>query len=164
MPSAPKPLHPDILAFLRLGLSIHVGACDAAGLPQLTRALALRVPDGRRIALLLPRLPAAPLLDAVRHSAQVAMVVCQPTTHRTLQIKGGEARVVPAAAADWPQLAANHQAFTREIEPFGFDAAFANAWFGAPADSLLSVEFTPSGAWNQTPGPGAGSPVELAAP
>ncbi len=93
----------------------------------------------------------------------MALVACQPTTHRTLQIKGGEAEVVPANIADWPQLAANQQAFGREIEPFGFDAIFTNAWFGAPAGSLLGVEFTPTGAWNQTPGPGAGYPVELTA-
>jgi hypothetical protein len=36
------------------------------------------------------------------------------------------------------------------------------AWYTVPDDQLMAVTFTPIGALNQSPGPGAGGAVELA--
>ena len=156
-----SPLHPQIVEFLALGLSMHVGACNAAGQPQLTRALAVRtLPDGA-VELLVPSVAGAALIAAVSDAGQVATVFCQPTTHRTLQLKGGQAVARPARANDWPQLGRNREAFAEEIEGYGFDAAFCEAWFGVDGDSLHSIVFQPSGAWNQTPGPAAGAPIPV---
>lgn len=159
----PSELHPDIVAFLRLGLSIHVGAADGDGRPQLTRALAVRVVDDGQVELLVPSVPGAGLLSAVADAGQVAAVFCQPTTHRTLQLKGGHAAARPTRAADWPQLPMNRQAFADEIELYGFDEGFCTAWFGVAEDSLHAIVFRPSGAWNQTPGPAAGAPIAVTA-
>lgn len=163
MSTAPR-LHPDIEAFLALGLSMHVGACNAAGQPQLTRALAVRARDDGAVELLVPSVASAALIDAVNAAGQVATVFCQPTTHRTLQIKGGHAIARPTSAADWPQLPHNRRAFAHEIQAYGFDETFCAAWFGAAGDSLHSIVFQPTGAWNQTPGPAAGAPVPVHAP
>jgi hypothetical protein len=154
-------LHAQLREFLRLGLSIHVGACDAAGLPTLSRALAVQLREGARLALLLPALPSQPLLAAVAQTAQVACVFCQPSSHTAIQIKGRDARLEAVIAADWPELAANHQDFAAEIRPFGFGPEFADAWFDGHGEDLQVVSFLPTGAWNQTPGPGAGAPMEL---
>lgn len=155
-------LHPELAGFLQLGLSAHLGACDADGWPQHTRAIACRVLPDHRIALLIPAASGQPLLDAVRRgNGLVAAVFCQPTTHRAVQIKGRDASVVQADMAEWPDRCEQQQAFAREIEPFGFGEAFSQAWFDADEASLLAVTFTPTGAWNQTPGPGAGSAMEL---
>ncbi len=160
MSSQPS-LHPEIAAFLGLGLSMHVGACDARGRPQLTRALAVRVVDRGTVELLVPSAAGAALIAAVGETGVVAAVFCQPTTHRTLQLKGGQALARPVAASDWPGLPHVRQAFADEIEPFGFDAAFCEAWFGTLDDSLHGILFQPSGAWNQTPGPAAGAPIAV---
>ncbi|WP_349741306.1 hypothetical protein [Roseateles cavernae] len=154
-------LHAQLRDFLRQGLSIHVGACDAAGLPTLSRALAVQQRQDARLALLLPALPGQPLIAAVAQTAQVACVFCQPSTHVAIQIKGRDARVEPARTADWPELAANHKDFTSEIGLFGFGPEFADAWFDGHGEDLQVVSFLPTGAWNQTPGPGAGAPMEL---
>lgn len=155
-------LHPDILAFLRLGLSIHVGACDAAGLPHLTRALAVRTLEGGGIVeVLVPSVPSGALLEAAQQAGQLAVVLCQPSTHRTLQLKGDRAVVRSARAQDWPQLPVNRRAFGNEIQAYGFDEVFCAAWFGGLEDSLHAIAFRPTGAWNQTPGPAAGAPIAV---
>lgn len=154
-------LHAQLRDFLRQGLSIHIGACDAAGLPTLSRALAVQLRQDARLALLLPALPGQPLIAAVAQTAQVACVFCQPSTHVAIQIKGRDARVESARTADWPELAANHKDFTSEIGLFGFGPEFADAWFDGHGEDLQVISFLPTGAWNQTPGPGAGAPMEL---
>jgi hypothetical protein len=154
-------LHDQLRQFLGLGLSIHVGACDGAGIPTLTRALAVQQRNEARLALLLPALPSQPLLDAVAQTGQVACVFCQPRSHIAIQIKGREARVEPARLSDWPELTHNHREFCAEIALFGFGPEFADAWFDVPDAVLQVVSFLPTGAWNQTPGPGAGAPMEL---
>jgi len=154
-------LHPDIAAFLDLGLSIHVGACDAAGQPQLARGLAVRVLGDTTVEVLVPSLGAAALIAAVGDAGQVAVVCCQPTTHRTLQLKGGQAAARPARPADWPQLSRNRRDFGSEIEAYGFGDDYTSAWFDAADGGFHGIVFQPSGAWNQTPGPAAGAPIPV---
>lgn len=159
-------LHPDLLAFLQRGLSLYMGSTDARGWPQVARALAVRPLPGPQLALAVPTEPAAGLLAAIEETAQVALVLCQPSTHYTVQVKGRDASVELLRGAEWPELGRNRQAFALEIRPFGFDEEFNDAWFsvsGTGPESLRVVRFTPYGAWNQTPGPGAGAPMEWTA-
>lgn len=114
-----------------------------------------------RLALLLPALPGQPVLQALGETGLVACVFCQPSSHVAIQIKGREARAEAALPADWPELGCNHAAFAAEIAPFGFGPEFAAAWFEGPAQAWQAVSFLPTGAWNQTPGPGAGAAIEL---
>lgn len=156
-------LHPDLLAFLQRGLSLYAGSVDADRRPQVARALAVRPLPGPQLAIAVPVEPAASLLAGIEATGHVALVLCQPTTHFTVQVKGRDACIEPLAPAEWPELDRNHQAFAAEIRPFGFDAEFAAAWFsvvGNGPDTLRVVRFTPTGAWNQTPGPGAGAAME----
>jgi len=159
----PSQLHPDLLQFLTLGLSLYAGGNDAQGWPQVARALAIRPLPGPQLALALPAEQARGLLAAIAGTGQIALVLCQPTTHHTVQIKGRDACIEPLDVDAWPELRRNRDAFGAEIKPYGFDADFADAWFsvaGNDMEALRVVRFTPSGAWNQTPGPGAGAPME----
>lgn len=155
--------HPDLLAFLQRGLSLYMGSTDKRGWPQVARALAVRPLPGPQLVLAVPAEPAEGLLEAIESTAQVALVLCQPSTHFTVQIKGRDARVEPLQGDDWPELGRNRRNFGVEIRAFGFDEEFNDAWFsvtGTGPNSLRVVRFTPYGAWNQTPGPGAGAPME----
>jgi hypothetical protein len=159
----PGQLHPDFLEFLQKGLSLYAGGTDAHGWPQVARALAIRPLPGPQLAFAIPAEPASGLLAAVAATGQIALVLCQPTTHFTLQVKGRDAGIEPLVVEQWPELRRNRDFFGAEIRPFGFDADFADAWFsvtGNGPDALRVVRFTPSGAWNQTPGPGAGAPFQ----
>jgi hypothetical protein len=159
----PAQFHPDLLAFLQQGLSLYAGSTDASGWPQVARAFAVRALPGPQLALAVPVESAAGLLAGIEATKQVALVLCKPTTHFTVQIKGRDACVEPLVAAQWPELPRNREAFGAEILPFGFGESFAEAWFSIAAnavDAFRTVRFTPCGAWNQTPGPGAGAPME----
>lgn len=159
----PAQLHPDLLDFLQRGLSLYAGSIDGRGWPQVARALAIRPLPGAQLALAVPVEPAAALLAAISATGRIALVLCQPTTHFTVQLKGRDACAEPLQAAHWPELHRNRAAFGAEIRPFGFDTDFADAWFsvaGNGPEVLRVVRFTPTGAWNQTPGPGAGAAME----
>lgn len=155
--------HPRLLDLLQQGLSLYAAGTDAAGWPHVARALAIRSLPDAQLAIAVPVEPAASLLAAIEATGQIALVLCQPTTHHTVQLKGRDARLEPLVPAQWPELQRNREAFAAEIRPFGYDAHFNDAWFSVASndlDSLRVVRFTPSGAWDQTPGPGAGAPME----
>lgn len=159
----PARFHPDLLAFLQQGLSLYAASTDARGWPHVARAFAIRALPGAQLAFAMPAEPSAGLLAGIEDTRQVALVLCQPSTHYTVQLKGRDACVEPAQAEHWPELLRNREAFGREILPFGFGDTFTDAWFSVAthdATAFRTVRFTPCGAWNQTPGPGAGAPME----
>ena len=158
MPHLPPEWHAHIAG----GVSHRVGSCHRDGQPALCRALAAEVlPDGR-LRVLLDRMSGREVVQAVSETRQVAVVLGMPSTHRTLHVKGRDAVVVPAGPELRPLLLERADAFVRQLEFFGFDRdTVLDHWFRLPDDDLLSLTFTLSGAWDQTPGPGAGQAVEL---
>lgn len=158
---APARLHGELLDFLGCGLSIHVGACNRSGEPQVVRALALRIEPDHRLSLLLSTPSADGLLAAVSEVPVVAITACQPSTHRAIQVKGRGAELCAADPAQWPERLPFKHRFLAEIEPYGYDETFADAWLDVPPEQWRVVTFTPTGAWNQTPGPGAGQAIPL---
>lgn len=160
-PPAPARLHGELLDFLGCGLSIHVGACNRSGEPQVVRALALRIEPDHRVSLLLSTPSADGLLAAVGEVPVVALTACQPSTHRAIQVKGRGAELSAADPAQWADRLAFKDRFLAEIEPYGYDEVFVDAWLDVPPEQWRVVTFTPTGAWNQTPGPGAGQAMPL---
>lgn len=157
-----RPLHPDLLDYLRIGLSVHLGGRTLRGLPLLNRALSIRLEPDHRLSVLLSSPAADALLAAVREVPLVAVVLSQPTTHRTVLIKGRDAMVAPGRPEDWAHRIEHKLRLVDEIRPFGFDEAFASAWLDVDSpDQLHTVTFTPYGAWDQSPGPGAGRQMEV---
>lgn len=152
----------DLVDYLRLGLAHQVGACGADGQPHVVRALALVQEDEGRLSVLLSALASPELLHAVRSTRQVAVVLCQPTTLRTVQVKGADAEVHLAETPAYRRLVAlRGEAFWTDVESLGFSRLTLSGWYDVPEGALVRIVFTPYGAWNQTPGPGAGMPVEL---
>lgn len=160
-PPTPNRLHGELLDFLGRGLSIHVGACNRAGEPQVVRALALRIEPDHRVSLLLSTPSADGLLAAIGEVPVVAITACQPSTHRAIQVKGRGAELSAADPALWPERLPFKHRFLAEIEPYGYDETFADSWLDVPPEQWRVVTFTPTGAWNQTPGPGAGQAIPL---
>ena len=54
-----------------------------------------------------------------------------------------------------------HDAFREQLSRFGFLPEYTTAVYNASDEDLMAIRFTPVGARNQTPGPGAGNPLEL---
>lgn len=155
-------LPPEWAAHLESGASHRVGSSHADGRPDIIRAVAsLALPDGR-IDVVLNRGTAHELLVAVGATRRIAYVASQPDTNRTLHVKGVDALAVEATPAHLQALIRSRERFVKRVEPFGFrPETIISFWFDLSIDQLTVVRFTPLAAWDQSPGPGAGQPIEL---
>lgn len=150
------------IAHLQQGCTLRVGSSTPEGQPELHFAHgAWALPDGR-IELLVRSVPGADLLAAVRATGRVAVSAGLPSTYRVLHIKGVDAEVLPAYAEQGPKFSQGFEAWIQQIERFGADRRQIMAVMGDLTLADLScVRFTPLAAWDQTPGPGAGQPIDL---
>jgi hypothetical protein len=155
-------LSPAWAAHLESGVSHRLGGSHADGQPEICRGLAAQaLPDGR-VEVLLDGNIGDRLLDAIRESGRIAYVAAQPGSHITLHVKGSDAEVFAPSSAHLPLFERCREAFIARIEPYGFTReAIMAVWYDLEVSRLAGVRFTPCGAWDQTPGPGAGQPVDL---
>jgi len=155
-------LPPEWIAHIASGVSHRLGSCSRDGRPGICRGLGADVLADGRMLILTAGNAAAQVLDSIRDTAQVAAVLGLPTTHRTLHVKGRDARVAAAEPQHEALLIARREAFLVNVAPFGFTReSLMSTWYSVRDGELMSVTFTISGAWNQSPGPGAGQPIEL---
>lgn len=161
--SSPAPgfrLDPDTARFLMSGVSINAGAGGADGTPSLCRAFGCRVdPGGEGVAVFFSSRQAADLLRDVAHSRALAVVFSEPPTHRTVQIKGRDARVVPLAEGDLARVRAYRDAFAQCLAFLGFTETMVRTLLDCPDADLVALAFTTAAAFNGTPGAQAGAPL-----
>lgn len=100
MPAATR-IDDELAGFLQGAVSIIAATRNAEHRPALVRAQGCRVdPGGERLAVLVVACQAAELLEDIRDNRRVAVVFTRPSTHRSVQIKGEDAQVVPIAGDD----------------------------------------------------------------
>lgn len=156
-------LSQEHVAFLGMGVSVNVATRDANFIPLVNRACGCRASvDRRQVTVFLSTLYAGALLEAVAQSGSIAVVISQPSTHRTLQLKGGDARVVAVEADDQPHFQTFREAFAADLASVGYPVEFAQAVVPEAGVGLVAVRFTPSAAFDQTPGRNAGQPLSRA--
>lgn len=157
MPSEPpSPLGPEPAALIERRVSIIVGTRDAALRPHVMRATGCRLSaDRRRLLVLMPALSGADVLADLRANGRVAVVFSEPTTHRTLQVKGKDAVVDDPAADEQALVGPYRTRFADEIAQLGFGPTVAATLLGRD-EPLAAIRFTIAEAFEQTPGPAAG--------
>ena len=144
-------------ALLRTGFMVTVASRDAAHVPSVTRALGCRVaPDRRRVTVFLLASQSATLRRDLRETGAIAAVFSQPSTHRTIQLKGSDATLGAIEPGDMELIDANAAAALADLVLSGFPESFARTLFAYDAPDLVAIGFTPSTAFVQTPGPQAG--------
>lgn len=148
-------------AFILLpGISITVASRGPDHRPLLGRAVGCRLAQDRsRVTVLVPKDQNAELVEALRASRAVAVVFSQPSTHRTIQLKGTDARVEPAGDADRDRAARWSEGFVAELGALGYDRELVGTFVWCDPAELVAVSFGPCAAFQQTPGPGAGAPL-----
>lgn len=154
---------PDIwIDHLQQGVTLRVGSSTPEGQPELHTAHgAWSLPDGR-IELVMRSIQGAEVLAAIRATGRIAVSAGLPSNYHVLHVKGVDAEVLPVHAEQVPKLAHCFEAWLRQIELFGADRRQVIAVLGDLAPATLSrVRFSPWAAWDQTPGPGAGQPIDL---
>ena len=152
-------LDSDNAAFILTGVSISLASCDPDRLPSMSRGLGCKLIDGgRQVSIFLRRSQSEALLENIRSSGgRVANVFSLPSSNRTLQLKGVDARIVPFAAEDTPVIEEHIAEFLLEVVPLGMSEAVVRAILAYQPDDLVSVVYSPSAAFSQTPGPKAGA-------
>jgi hypothetical protein len=151
----------ELAAFLQGGVSMHAASCAPGRAPGLARPLGCRVSaDRRTVTVFLLASQAAPLLEDFRGNGRIAVVFSRPRSHRTVQLKGRDARVGPTAPEDARIVGQYRQAFVEELSFLNYDPSLPRTLLSGAQDDLVAVSFTPSEAFVQTPGPGAGAALK----
>ena len=163
-PIAPSPLPPDIAEFVQSGLSITLASRDERLIPSIGKGVGCRVEDeGQRLAVMVFAEAAEALLRDVAVHRQVAVVFSRPSTNRTVQMKGRDAVAQRATPADVAAVRRYLALFAAELQPLGWDQAYVESLFWGDPAQLMVVRCTPGEGFVQTPGPAAGSRLDLAA-
>ena len=159
-PSVPthSMLDPVTAEFICGDVSIAVASRDAANVPAIVRALGTRVSrDRASIGVFVARSQAGEVLRNIRDNAAVAVVWSRPTTNRTVQFKGRDARVEAAVSGDADLVAAHSARFVDAIVALGYPDYLPRTLMASSVDDLAVIAFTPTDGYAQTPGPNAGA-------
>lgn len=149
---------PGKLTSLLEGLvAVHVATRDAALVPdEVMAAAALLEPDGRSLTVYLPDATAGTALANLRDNGEVAVVLSQPLTHRTVQLKGRVETLRAAREEEREAVERFAAAFDAEVAAIGLPPAALrrrNRW------PCTAATFAVREAYEQTPGPRAGEPL-----
>lgn len=148
----------DLARFVQGPVSILAASRDRRRVPSVSRAIALRVAaDRSHVTLLLATGQCRQLLADIATTRAIAMVCTQPSTHRTLQIKGSDAHVTPLGDDDYALAAQHNAAFAEEIVPLHHPLELALTVHDVNGDTLTAVTFSIDALFEQTPGPRAGA-------
>ncbi len=165
MRTPPPLLPPDLIAMVERGVSTIVSSCDAALRPSIMRAAGSTIsPDGRSITVYLARRQSRQLLQDVAATGHIAVVFSEPFSHRTLQVKACSVHTRSALPSDQPILARYLAAMQEEILRVGFEPPFTTAMLACQLDDVVAISFEPTQAFDQTPGPKAGTALGSSAP
>jgi hypothetical protein len=155
-------LSPELAAFVQSGLSITVAGRDDRLVPSMARAVGCRVSaDGRQVTVFMFADSAECVARHVAANGLIAVAYSQPSTHRSLQLKGRDARPVPTTPAEVAWVRRHLALFAADIAPMGWQQDFVDTLFWRDPAQLLAIRFTPHSAFAQTPGPGAGQAMCL---
>lgn len=151
-------------AFMQGGVSISAASCGTHPFPSVCRVLACRVAaDRRRLTLLVARPHARELLEDLAHGGRLAVVFSKPSTNRTIQIKGEHAQAGAPDAELLEAVRIHRDAFVGEVAPLGFPPPLVRSLLDCADDDIVAIEFTPTAAYDQSPGPRAGAPLKAGA-
>lgn len=152
----------DIATFIQSGISMTLASRDDRFVPSIAKGVGCRVSPARDVVTVMVFANAAEaLLRDVAHCSRLAVVFSRPSTNRTLQLKGRDVTTAPAGPADVALTRRYITLFAEELCSLGWDADYVHDIFWHDPVHLVALRFTPEGAFQQTPGPGAGAALQL---
>jgi len=158
-------LAPEHIAMIDRGVSAIVASRNSALRPSLMRAVGTSISaDGAEITVYVTRSQSRQLLQDVAATGAIAVVFSEPLSHRTVQVKARAVELRAADENDLPVLARYLASMEHEIGCVGFGPEYVRAMLAFRLEDLVAVRFRPCEAFDQTPGPRAGSPVHAAGP
>jgi hypothetical protein len=152
-------LDPRVLEFLQHRVVVSVASRSPDHVASVVRCVGFRMHSEQRLAAFVRTRHAERVLDDIRTSGLAAVVFSEPSTHRTLQLKGSDAVIGPLEEGDWPMIAAHADAAVAELAPLGYPEPWIRKVFESTPAQVQAIRFTVSSAFAQTPGPRAGAPL-----
>jgi len=155
----PITLGVDHARFIQSGVSIILASANAQRVPSVGRALGCRLnASSDCLELFLIAAKVIPLLNDLRAGQPVAVTFTRPSTHRTLQIKAIQAKLLPTRIDDRPAIERYLREFTAEVDAImgGSKNALLQAALGKPEEANVRLMLQPTALYEQTPGPLAG--------
>lgn len=145
----------EVRELIARGVATIVASRDERLRPTIARGWAIAVSgDGTELTLCVEAPPGSTMHDNLQSNGAIAVTCSQPTTYRTVQLKG---QVDTIAAPSPEQLAVvdrHAEAFSGEAEQVGLGPG---SGFQLLDRELASVSFKVSEVYDQTPGPSAGA-------
>ena len=142
------------------GVSVQVASRDERLRPSVMRAMGSIVDAARgTVTVFISRRQGGELLRDIEASGRIAVMFSQPSTHRTVQLKAAGATMRPAGPQDRAAIDRYVLGVVDDIVSIGYAAPLVRAIFAHRLEDLVAVTFTPTEAFEQTPGPRAGEPL-----
>ncbi|MEZ4502294.1 MAG: hypothetical protein R3C39_06690 [Dehalococcoidia bacterium] len=143
--------------FCESALATVVGTTDAAGKPAIIYGSGLRIRDDRSSAdVFVDSLRADQTLANLGSSGRIAVTFANPVSYRSAQLKGHFLEAAPATVEEMAWVRASRDAFLVAATLVGESPqALRSRW----QDDVIRLAFVVEQAFDQTPGPGAGTPL-----
>jgi len=153
-------LDPEIAAFITGVTSMSVATRDAGLMPAVAKAVGCAVSADRRwLTVFVDREQAAQVTADIAAGSPISVVFSLPSTHRTVQIKGGPVTATAATAAQKVRARLHVDGIVEHLVQLGYAEGALRGFFGYDPNSLLALRFAPSAVFAQTPGPRAGERI-----
>src|SRR5262249_36968179 len=145
------------------GVSVMVGTRDPELVPELVRAWGPRVSGDRKtVSVCVAKAVSARTLDNLRDNGRVAVTFAFPGDSHAIQVWDRCIGTAQARRQDLAAVQEHRDAFARVNEGIGVPRPFIGALWQrelAGSPEMITIRFVAEQVFNQTPGPGAGSPL-----
>jgi general stress protein 26 len=151
------PIDEELKSFIESGVAAVIATADCDGHPHMTFVWGPRVqPDGL-IHVFLEDARSSLAVEDLRENRQMALTLGSPVSYRSVQLKGRCTALGEAGPADQAWVRRHREAFATETALVGDPPQIIrNLWMEGP---LTRIEFAADRAFDQTPGPDAGTPL-----
>ena len=149
---SPVPTLVELRSFLQLGVSLLVATRDAGFAPAICRCGGARLGDDGLVRIAVAAPEGNVTVANIESTGVVALTAARPTTYRTLQVKGRDAKRI-----EWPELddvvTAHRAAVVEEVTSVGLEGGIGEMFW---SPRFVAIAFSPTEIFDQTPGPSAG--------
>jgi hypothetical protein len=151
----------SVADFVQSGLSISISSCSERLVPSIAKGVGCSVSAARdRVTVLMFASRGEQVLRDLRRGAPIAVCFSRPSTHQTVQLKGPRADIEPASPNDLAAARRSLDLLIEDLTQLGLGTRMLDTFFWHDPAELVALSFVPEGAFAQTPGPGAGRPIE----
>jgi hypothetical protein len=154
-------LDEELDAFLTSPVMVLMAVRGADGRPALGRSMSARRGPARTLDIFVSAAQWPKAVAAATAGAPVAVTFSRPSDYRTFQVKGRLTASVSSSQADHALAERYQHAMGRIMTTLGVRPVYLARWLTREGLTTLSLEMEE--VFVQTPGPGAGRPLEASA-